>query len=56
MTIKIFTKEITVIITLKYFPLLFKDTEITLEDLKSHCWKDFQRYSFLLFQGFSALL
>ena len=35
-------------ITLKYFPLLFKDTEITL--------KIFQRYSFLLFPGFSALL
>ena len=29
-------------------PLLFKDNEITL--------KNFQRYSFLLFPGFSALL
>ena len=35
---KIFTKETIVMITLKYFPLLFKDTEITLKIFKSH-WK-----------------
>ena len=45
---KIFTKENTLTITLKYFSLLFKYPEITL--------KNFQCYSFLLFPGFSALL
>ena len=36
---KIFTKETTVIITVKYFRLLFKDTKIiTLKNFKSH-WK-----------------
>ena len=47
-TQKIITKEITMIIPLKYFLLLFKDTEIPL--------KNFQRYSFFLFPGFSAFL
>ena len=52
---KIFTEEATAMITLKYFILLFKDTEITLKMFKSHwkivsathffCSQDFQRYS-----------
>ena len=52
---KIFTKETTVIITLKYVLLLFKDTVNTLKKFKITL-KNFQCYSLLLFPGFSALL
>ena len=33
---KTLTKKTTLIFTLKYFPLLFKDTEIRLKNFKSH--------------------
>ena len=42
------------IITQKYFPFLFKDTEITLK--KKITLRNFQSNLFLMFPGFSALV